>query len=164
MKKVNLIYATSINGIIGYKGKIPWHLPEDLESFKEKTLGQTVIMGRKTWESLPASMKPLPGRSNIVVSRGGPEVAPGAIVVNSLSHAIASAESPVVWVIGGEKLLEDAMLYADEIHVTEVLITVNGDTHAPKIDSAQFQLISVSSTLKHQESDISFGFNVYKRK
>ena len=100
--KLHLIYARAANGVIGKDGVMPWHLPEDLAHFKRTTLGCPVIMGRKTWDSLPPRFRPLPGRLNVVITRQRDWQAPGATVAHSLSEAQAKCGSaPDTWVIGG---------------------------------------------------------------
>ena len=135
---INLIYARSLNGIIGDQGKMPWQLPEDLQIFKQKTEGHVVVMGRKTWESLPNTVKPLPGRQNVVVSNGGgslmeaaiqpelvlaPEVAVG-VVQDMANHK----PEKIIWVIGGAKTFQLFLPHAQEIHETVVKVEVEGDT------------------------------------
>lgn len=129
LRTVNLIYAVSLNGVIGHQGQIPWHLPPDLKRFKALTQGSTVVMGRKTWESLP--IKPLPGRENIVLSHDMNYSAPGAKVVPHLRSALAQATHPDVWIIGGESVYNEALIYADYAYVTVVQVNVPGDTYAP---------------------------------
>ncbi|MCF6387916.1 dihydrofolate reductase [Mycobacterium sp. MBM] len=128
-----LIWAQSTSGVIGRDNGIPWRLPEDQAHFKELTLGQTVVMGRLTWESLPASVRPLPGRRNIVVSRDGGYVAEGAEVVTELPVA------DDVWVIGGAQLYGLALPLAERCEITEIEIDLprdDGDAMAPVLDES----------------------------
>ena len=111
---------------------LPWHLPEDMRRFKELTMGSAVVMGRGTWESLPAKVRPLPGRRNIVVTRQASYEAPGADVVGSLDEAFTRADGDV-WVAGGASIYEQALPYADRIIRTRVHLQVDGDTHAPVV-------------------------------
>ncbi|MGV8852938.1 MAG: dihydrofolate reductase [Rhodoglobus sp.] len=134
---VGLIWAQSHGGIIGNEGTMPWHLPEDLGHFKQLTLGSPVIMGRKTWESLPERFRPLPGRRNIVVTRqqgwsdAGAEVAHS--VVAAIDLASASGEpGHKVWVIGGAEIYAQALAHADTLELTEIRETFVGDTKAPE--------------------------------
>ena len=100
--KLNLIFARARNGVIGNNNALPWHLPEDMAHFKRSTLGCPVIMGRKTWDSLPARFRPLPGRLNVVVTRQPDWQADGAVVANSLEAACAACPpDSTAWVIGG---------------------------------------------------------------
>lgn len=132
--KLGLIYARARNGVIGRDGVLPWHLPEDLAHFKKVTLGAPVIMGRKTWESLPPRFRPLPGRRNIVVTRQAGWSAPGAETADSLEEAIARCESAAhAWVIGGADIYRQAEPLAQVAEVTELDADYEGDAHAPQL-------------------------------
>jgi thymidylate synthase len=136
--RVNLIFARSRNGVIGRDGSMPWHLPEDLAHFKRVTAGCPVIMGRKTWDSLPPRFRPLPGRSNIVVTRQADWQADGAERAHSLPDALrlAGARQPQpaeVWVIGGAELYRLAEPVATRAVITELALDVEGDAHAPEL-------------------------------
>jgi dihydrofolate reductase len=132
--KLGLIYARARNGVIGREGGLPWHLPEDLAHFKRLTLGCPVIMGRKTWESLPPRFRPLPGRLNIVVTRQAQWKAHGATAASSLAQAIGMCkEQPSVWVIGGAELFAQALPFADVAEVTEIDADFEGDVFAPQL-------------------------------
>jgi dihydrofolate reductase len=134
--RVGLIWAQASNGVIGDAGSIPWRLPEDLARFKELTLTGAVVMGRRTWDSLPERFRPLAGRHNIVITRQSDWSAGGATVVHSLADALASAAPGPVWVIGGGEIYRQAMPLADRIEVTEVDLDADGDTVAPAVDAA----------------------------
>ena len=108
---LTVIAAVARNGVIGKDNRLPWHLPADLKHFKALTTGHTVIMGRKTWESLPERFRPLPGRQNIVVTRNAGYAASGATVVNSLADAVAAASGSEAFVIGGAELYQACLLY-----------------------------------------------------
>jgi dihydrofolate reductase len=129
MSEIVLVVAIAQNGVIGKKGAIPWHISEDMKRFKALTIGHTVVMGRKTWDSLPR--KPLPGRINVVVTRQEGWQAEGAVVASSLGHA-TSGTSGTVMVIGGAEIYERALPLASRIELTEVHKDFEGD--------AQFQL------------------------
>ena len=137
---LHLIYARSRNNVIGVNGDLPWHLPEDLAHFKRTTLGQPVIMGRVTWESIPDKFRPLPGRTNVVVSRQAGFSAPGAQVAGSLQAAmdLFTAEE-VVWLIGGAQLYAQALPLAQQLVITEIDADYEGDAFAPAIDAAQWK-------------------------
>ena len=129
---LHLIFARAANGVIGRDGGLPWHLPEDLAHFKRTTLGQPVIMGRKTWDSLPPRFRPLPGRLNIVVTRQPGWAADGALRAGSLAEA--QALCPAVsdaWVIGGAELYAQAEPLARTAVVTEIHQAFDGDAMAP---------------------------------
>ena len=132
--QVNLIYARSANGVIGNNNTLPWHLPEDMAHFKRMTTGWPVIMGRKTWDSLPPRFRPLPGRSNVVVTRQAQWAAQGALVATSLPDALTLCEtSEQVWVIGGAQIYQQAEPFAQRIEVTEIAQDFDGDAFAPKL-------------------------------
>ena len=136
MSGLRLIWAQSTSGVIGRDGGIPWQIPEDLAHFKELTRGHTVVMGRRTWDSLPAKVRPLPGRKNIVVTRQTDFMAQGATVVRSLDDALTDLDA---WVIGGEQIYALALPRADRCEVTEIDIEVprdDGDAIAPVLDEA----------------------------
>jgi dihydrofolate reductase len=134
---LHLIFARARNGVIGHNNTLPWHLPEDLAHFKQTTLGQPVVMGRKTWESLPPKFRPLPGRTNIVVTRQADWQAEGAVVVHSIEEALQHCPSDAqVWVIGGAEVYAQAMHLATRAVVTEIDADFEGDAFAPQFDSA----------------------------
>lgn len=152
-----LIWAQSTSGVIGRDNGIPWRLPEDLAHFKELTLGQTVVMGRLTWESLPASVRPLPGRRNIVVSRDGGYAAQGAEVVTELP----AAED--VWVIGGAQLYGLALPLAERCEITEIDIDLprdDGDAMAPVLDESW---IGTEGDWLTSDSGLRYRFSSYVR-
>ena len=130
---LSLIWAQAHDRVIGAAGGVPWHVPEDLGHFKELTLGETVIMGRKTWDALDPRFRPLPGRRNVVVTRDPEWSAEGAEVMHSLDDALAASDP--VWVIGGAELLAATIDRAERLEVTELDLDVEGDTFAPPIGS-----------------------------
>ena len=145
--RIGMIWAQARGGVIGADGTMPWHLPEDLKHFSRTTKGSPVVMGRRTWESFPAKYRPLPGRTNIVITRDDAFAADGALRAASLDEALALArtdlarrvaEAPaqagdVLWVIGGGRVYAEAMDRADLLVVTEIDLEIDGDTHAPAI-------------------------------
>jgi len=134
---LNLIFARARNGVIGHNNTLPWHLPEDLAHFKQTTLGQPVVMGRKTWESLPPKFRPLPGRTNIVVTRQTDWHAEGALVAHSIEEALHHcAADAQVWVIGGAEVYAQAMPLANRAVVTEIDADFEGDAFAPTFDTS----------------------------
>ena len=139
MTLVSVIVATDDRGGIGRGGKMPWHLPEDLQRFKRVTMGKPIVMGRKTWDSIG---RPLPGRRNIVISRQAGFAAPGAIVVGSLPDALrAAGDVPEVCVIGGAEIYRLALPLAEEIHLTRVHALVDADTFFPLLDAVEWEEI-----------------------
>jgi len=157
--RVYLVAAVAANGIIGAKGRLPWHIPEELKHFKRLTLGHPVIMGRRTWESLKG---PLPQRENIVVTRTPGYEAPGAAVANSLDAALAlCAGESVAFVIGGTQLFEESMPLAAGMVLTEIHRDYAGDTWFPKWDRAQWR---ESQREPHTAADgTKFDFVLYER-
>lgn len=139
---VSLVIARAANGVIGQRGQIPWHIPADMKHFKAVTMGKPCIMGRKTWDSLPK--KPLPGRTNIVVTRDSGFQASGAVVACSFEDALvrAQTESPEeVAVIGGADIYRAALPHACRIHLTEVHGEFDGDVHMPPFDPGEWREI-----------------------
>ena len=135
---IGLIWAEAHDGVIGLDGVMPWHLPEDLAHFKAVTLGAPVIMGRKTWDSLPERFRPLPGRRNIVVTRDTGWSSDGAETTLSLDEAIDRASEGLdagefIWIIGGGQIFAQALNRADRIELTEINADVAGDSFAPKL-------------------------------
>jgi dihydrofolate reductase len=150
---IGLIWAES-GGVIGRAGGMPWHVPEDLAHFKDVTLGAPVIMGRKTWESLPPRFRPLPGRTNIVVTRRHDWAAEGAERAASVEDALALAAAgrpDRVWVIGGAELFGQVLPRADRLEVTElrgpdgggVVAAEPGDVLAPRVEPSQWRMARV---------------------
>jgi dihydrofolate reductase len=133
MAGLGLIFAQTRNGVIGRAGHMPWHLPEDLAHFKRVTMGQPVIMGRKTWDSIPERFRPLPGRDNWVITRQSDWQAQGARVAHSLSEALQHiGEQASAWVMGGGEMYAQALPWADHAVVTDIdLVIDDGDTFAP---------------------------------
>lgn len=135
--QVNLIYARAANGVIGNNNAMPWHLPEDLAHFKQLTNGWPVIMGRKTWDSLPPKFRPLPGRVNLVITRQTGWAADGATVMPGLAEALAFCHaSSEVWVIGGAQIYALAEPLAQRAEVTEIHQDFVGDAFAPSLGPA----------------------------
>jgi dihydrofolate reductase len=129
---LGLVWAEA-RGIIGNDGVLPWHLPEDLAHFKSVTAGGVVVMGRRTWDSLPERFRPLPGRTNIVVTRQPGWSADGVLTTHSVADAIAEAGAEPTWVIGGAQIFALAIEFADILEVTEIDADIPGDTRAPSI-------------------------------
>ncbi|MDB5968166.1 MAG: dihydrofolate reductase [Hydrocarboniphaga sp.] len=138
MIHLSLVVAASENGVIGREGGLPWKLPADLQHFKRLTLGKTILMGRKTWQSLG---RPLPQRDNWVISRDPLLDVPGARVFQSLDHACTAAEREKIaelMVIGGAQIYAQALPLADTLYLTRVHAQIDGDTRFPDYDAGQF--------------------------
>ncbi len=160
---LTLIAAVARNGVIGIDNRLPWHLPADLKRFKALTTGHAVIMGRKTWQSLPEKFRPLPGRQNIVVTRNGDFRAEGATVVTSLPAAVAAAQSGEAFVIGGAELYSAALALADRLQLTEIDAAFDGDTHFPAIDPHQWRE-TARETHRDEAGGLGYAFVTYQRR
>ena len=159
---ISLIYAQSRNGIIGRDGGLPWHISSDLKRFKELTMGKPVIMGRKTWDSLPR--KPLPGRVNIVVTRQKDFAADGAVVVQSIDEAMQHANiTEEICIIGGAEIYRLFLPMAQRIYLTEVAIDVAGDAKAPVLEPKDWKLISQEYHAQGPKDDAAFTLEVLER-
>ena len=161
--QIALIYARAANGVIGKNGTMPWHLPEDMAHFKQLTQGCPVIMGRKTWDSLPPRFRPLPGRSNIVITRQPDWNENGAQCASSLRDALQIAEQSktvTVWVIGGAQIYAQALPLADRVEATEIEQDFDGDAHAPVLDAGWAE----SARSRHTSAQgLPFSFVTYLR-
>jgi dihydrofolate reductase len=134
MTRIHMIFARAANGVIGHNNAMPWHLPEDMARFKRLTTGRPVIMGRKTWDSLSPKFRPLPGRTNVVITRQSGWKEPGAEPATSLADALAQcAAAEEVWIMGGAQIYEQAVPLADRIEVTEIAQDFEGDAYAPQL-------------------------------
>lgn len=154
--RVGLIWAQARGGVIGRGGAMPWHLPEDLAHFKRTTLSHPVIMGRKTWDSLPARFRPLPGRTNLVVTRQPDWSQAGAQRASNLHEALQLCEKcEQVWIIGGAQVYAEALPLADELVVTEIDADIEGDAFAPAI-GAEWQAVGREALMAGNGMQISF--------
>jgi dihydrofolate reductase len=141
MPEVVIIAAVAKNRVIGRNNQLIWNIPEDMAHFKALTAGHTVIMGRKTWESLPPRFRPLPGRRNIVISRQADYAAPGAEVADSLENALKLASTAATaFIIGGEQIYMQAMALADRLEITEVDLEPEGDAWFPEIPAVNWKI------------------------
>jgi dihydrofolate reductase len=157
---VALIWAQSTSGVIGRDGGIPWQLPEDMARFKEFTMGHSVVMGRRTWESLPARFRPLPGRRNVVLTRNPDYRAEGAEVLSSIEEALTDSDT---WVIGGAEIYHLAMPHASRCEVTEVSIDLepeDEDALAPMLDESW---IGTAGDWQDSASGLRYRFSSYLR-
>ncbi len=158
--KLQLIWAQARNGVIGREGGMPWHLPEDLAHLKAKTLGCPVIMGRKTWESIPAKFRPLPGRRNIVLTRAPGWSQMGAEVSNNLREALQKCEHcEIVWVIGGGEVYSQALPLAHSAEITEIDADIDGDAFAPQLGAAWIKTAGIPQV---SATGLKYSFNTYR--
>jgi dihydrofolate reductase len=158
---LTLIAAIARNGVIGKDNALPWHLPADLRHFKELTTGHAVIMGRRTWESLPEKFRPLPGRQNIVVTRNAGYRAGGATVVTSLPAAVAAAQGGEAFVIGGAELYKAALPLADRLQLTEIDAAFDGDTHFPVVAPGEWR--EAARETHRDEAGLGYAFVTCER-
>lgn len=159
---ISLVYAQSRNGVIGHEGGLPWRMPSDLKRFKQLTLGKPVVMGRKTWDSLPK--KPLPGRPNIVLTRQADFHAEGAIVVHTPEAAIAQAkDAEELCVIGGAQVYRQFLPLAQRVYLTEVDVFAEGDAQAPHLEPAAWRETSREVHGRQAGDDAGFTLRVLHR-
>jgi dihydrofolate reductase len=155
---LTLVVAYARNGVIGRDGGLPWHLPGDMKHFRELTGGGTVLMGRKTYMSIPERFRPLPGRRNVVLSASGGS-APGAEVFSGLESALVAA--PDAFVIGGGTVYEELLPLADAVWATEIDADVEGDTWFPPLDPSAWVATSTSEPVS--ENGFTYRFVRYER-
>jgi dihydrofolate reductase len=166
-QRIGLIWAQARGGIIGKDGQMPWHLPEDLAHFKAITSGGTVIMGRRTWDSLPPRFRPLADRRNVVVTRQSDWNADGAEVVHTVAEALQGATAGAdgfIWVIGGGQIFDEVIDDADRLEVTEIDADVDGDVTAPAVDGSWTE-VTAEPPADWQESrtGLRYRFLSYER-
>lgn len=158
---ISLVVAKSSNNVIGSRNDLPWYLPADLKHFKEITTGHTVLMGRTTFQSiLERIQKPLPNRTNIVVTRDNNFSSPGVEVIHSLDDIQTLGD---LYVIGGAEIYKQTMSMADTLYVTEVQATIDGDTYFPDIDDSWSEA-SRESHASDEKNQYDYDFVIYKRK
>ncbi|HWV49946.1 MAG TPA: dihydrofolate reductase [Microbacterium sp.] len=158
MTWVGLIWAEARGGVIGAEGGMPWHVPEDMAHFKDTTLGAPVIMGRKTWDSLPERFRPLEGRENVVITRQQDWSADGARRAASVAEAVRGLDQ--VWMIGGAEIYAQVIGDADRLEVTEVDLDVDGDAYAP--DKTGWRLVS-EGEWQTSRTGVRYRFLRYER-
>ena len=155
---ISLIAAVAQNRALGKDGQLLWHLPEDMRYFRETTRGKPVIMGRKTWESLPDVFRPLPGRRNIVISRNPAYDAPGATLAGSLEEAVRLAQDDAeVFVIGGAEIYRQALPLAQRLYLTEVARDFDADAFFPEFSASDWTEISRSAAKTCADLDFTFA-------
>jgi dihydrofolate reductase len=163
MSRVALVVAAAKNGVIGRDGALPWRIPSDLKRFKSVTMGKPIIMGRKTWDSLPK--KPLPGRLNIVLTRQAGFTAAGAVVAPDREAALlAAGDADEICVIGGGEIYESFLPIASRIYLSEVDAMVEGDTYFPPLDNRLWAEVA-SERQEAQEGDSArYAWRVLERR
>lgn len=160
---ITLVVAMGMKGEIGIDNQLPWHLPTDLKHFKNLTSGHPIIMGRKTYESIG---KPLPNRTNIVISRKTDWFEEGILIVGSIKEAIKFAKkiNENIFIIGGGTIFEQTMDLADKLEVTQVNATIPADTFFPKIDETLWQKTAENCHEKDEQNNFDFCFQTFERK
>ncbi|MDE2048947.1 MAG: dihydrofolate reductase [Betaproteobacteria bacterium] len=163
MTRVSLVLARARNGTIGHRGALPWRLPEDMAHFKHLTWGKPVIMGRKTWDSLPTKFRPLPARHNIVVTRQRDWQADGAQVARSVADALQLyPDADEVCVIGGAQIYAEALPLATHAHVTEIAHDFDGDVHFAPLPP-EWREVSRQTHHSAAPNDFDYAFVTYEK-
>lgn len=163
MKIIHAIVAIDENGAIGRQGELLCHLPADMRHFKEVTMGNSIIMGRKTFESFPR--RPLPGRQNIVITRDPKWAYPGVAVTHNLDEAIAAAQTDTVFIIGGAQIYELAMPRVEVLHLTRIHARwASADVFFPRLDMSQWQEVSREHHVSDHRNAYEFDFITLKRR
>lgn len=163
---IRIIVAVSENNIIGRDNKLIWNLPSDLERFRDLTTNSVVVMGRKTWESIPKKYKPLPNRVNIVVSRDREYRAEGATMMRSLKeiHLVDSLSAVDTFIIGGEEIYRQSLEFADQLDVTLVHHTFTGDVRFPWVDTEEWVSRDRQFYPRDDKNEYDYSFVTYNRK
>ena len=165
--KISIVVAASDNNAIGAGGALLWHLPKDMKYFKEVTMGHHVLMGRKTWESIPEKYRPLPGRVNIVITRQKDFKADGAVVVKDLDEGIALAKKAgetELMVIGGGEIYKQVFPKTDKVYLTKVHATfIEADTFSPDILTNDWKVVSTETHWADEKHKYHFDFVVLEK-
>ena len=163
---ISIIVAISKNGVIGRNNKLAWNLPDDMFYFSKMTIGHSVIMGRKNWDSIPNKWRPLPNRKNIIISRNINQNIKNVDITNSIEKAIKIGrknEDEEIFIIGGGEIYNLGLKYADKLYITEIKKIINGDTYFPKWNKNEWKEISRithPSDIKHK---YEFDYVIYDR-
>jgi dihydrofolate reductase len=163
---ISLIAALTQNRVIGKDNDLPWHLPDDMKYFMQTTKNHHVIMGRKNYDSIPEKFRPLPNRTNIVVTRQDNFIAPNCTVVNSLEQAIALAKTnneQEVFIIGGSEIYKLALPFANRLYLTEIQTELDGDTYFPHVENKKWRETSRRHHSVDERHLYAFDFVVYEK-
>jgi len=163
---ISIIAAVAKNQVIGKGNDLPWRLPDDMKFFMQTTNGHHVIMGRKNYESLPEKFKPLPNRTNIVVTRQRNYQAPGCMIVHELSDGISLAkknDEKELFIIGGAEIYKLALPMTDVLYLTEIDVEMEGDTFFPPWDKKEWKEVSTQHHAADSKHQFAFDFKVYKK-
>jgi len=164
--KISLIVAVAENNVIGKDNTLIWHLPADMKYFKEKTTGHCIITGRKNYESIPEKFRPLPNRTNIVITRQHNYHAPGAIVVSSINLAIEKAKQTgdeEIFIIGGAEIFKQSLHIADKIYLTKIYHSFEGDVYFPEILTAEWIQTDCVKGIVDEKNKYKHDFIIYEK-
>ncbi|NJM31755.1 MAG: dihydrofolate reductase [Limnobacter sp.] len=163
---VSLIAAVSQNGVIGKNNDLPWHLPDDMKYFMQTTKGHHVVMGRKNYDSIPEKFRPLPNRTNIVVTRQEKFRAPGCIIVHSIERALEVGEQnaePELFIIGGAEIYRQGFAFTNRMYLTEIHAHIDGDVFFPEFDKQAWKEVSRIPHGTDERHAQPFDFVIYDR-
>jgi dihydrofolate reductase len=155
-RTISIIVALSENNVVGVKNQLPWKLSADLKRVKALTMGHHIIMGRKTYESIG---KPLPGRTNVIITRNKDFKAEGCVIARSLEHALEiSKDDSEVFIFGGGEIFRDAMNLASKIYMTRVHTSIKGDTHFPEVKPFDWRIIHLEEFKADEKNEYDYSF------
>ncbi len=163
---ISIIVAVANNNVIGKDNKLIWHLPADMKFFKEKTTGHCVITGRKNYESIPEKFRPLPNRTNIVITRQKDYVAPGAIIVDSIEKALLTAKNTgdtEIFIIGGGEIYKQSLHFADRVYLTQINHSFEGDAFFPELLNLEWKLTSKVEGKTDDNNKYPHSFFTYEK-
>lgn len=158
---ISLIYAASENNVIGKDNTLPWHLPADMKYFKGKTIGHCIVTGRKNYDSIPEKFRPLPDRTNIIVTHQKNYIAPNTIIVNTIPDALKMAEQKgetECFIIGGADIFRQTIHLANKIYLTKIHHSFEGDTFAPELDLKQWKEIKHTDFQPDEKNKYAYSF------
>ncbi len=164
--KISIIVALDNNHVIGKDNTLIWHLPADMKFFKDTTTGHSIITGRKNYESIPLKFRPLPNRTNIIITRQGDYNAPGAIVVGSIESALDKAKQTgdeEIFVIGGAEIFKQSMHLVDTLYVTQIYHSFEGDVFFPEINMKEWKEIERKEGIVDEKNIYPHDFITYER-
>jgi dihydrofolate reductase len=163
---ISIIVAVAENNVIGKDNKLIWHLPDDMKFFMEKTTGHCVITGRKNYESIPMKFRPLPNRTNIVVTNQNNYAAPGAVVVSSIDEGIAKAKEAnekELFIIGGAEIYKQTLNISDRIYLTKIYHTFDGDAFFPTLDTNEWKEVARKEGLVNEKNIYQHDYLIYEK-
>ncbi|MGQ0829755.1 MAG: dihydrofolate reductase [Bacteroidota bacterium] len=163
---ISIIVAVAENNVIGKDNALIWHLPADMKFFKEKTMGHCVITGRKNYESIPEKFRPLPNRTNIIITRQKNYHAPGAIVVGSVKEAIEKAKETgdkEIFIIGGAEIFKQTLYLTDKIYYTRIYHSFEGDTFFPELNTEEWKETSRKDHYPDEKNKHRYSFIEFEK-